>query len=81
MRSLSEELDKQVEDVNNDIKAYQTCLDRLDKDSTEALSEENFVKEKLKVQSLWLLFGFTNLCMTSSFDLHTCVGAIGGAGS
>ena len=51
MRALSEELDKQMEDVNNDIKAYQSCLDRLDKESAEALSEEDFMKEKLKVCS------------------------------
>lgn len=39
-----------MEDVNNDIKAYQSCLDRLDKESTEALSEEDFMKEKIKVR-------------------------------
>jgi beclin 1 len=50
MRALSEELDKQMEDVNNDIKAYQSCLDRLDKECTEALSEEDFRREKLKVR-------------------------------
>lgn len=50
MRALSEELDKQMEDVNNDIKAYQSCLDRLDKESAEALSEEDFMREKLKVR-------------------------------
>lgn len=50
MRALSEELDKQMEDVNNDVKAYQSCLDRLDKESTEALSEEEFMREKLKVR-------------------------------
>jgi beclin 1 len=51
MHSLSDELDKQVEDVSNDIKAYQACLDRLNKDSQGALSEEDFAREKLKVQS------------------------------
>lgn len=50
MRALSEELDKQMEDVNNDIKAYQSCLDRLDKESLEVLSEENFLREIRKVQ-------------------------------
>lgn len=50
MRALSEELDKQMEDVNNDIKAYQSSLDRLDKEYAEALSEEDFLKEKLKVR-------------------------------
>ncbi|CAM6067558.1 unnamed protein product [Sphagnum tenellum] len=50
MYSLSEELDKQEEDVNNDIKAYQACLDCLNKDSQEALSEEDFAREKLKVE-------------------------------
>ncbi|KAG0570802.1 hypothetical protein KC19_6G188400 [Ceratodon purpureus] len=50
MRALSEELDKQMEDVNNDIKAYQSCLDRLDKESAEALSEEDFMREKLKAE-------------------------------
>lgn len=52
MSALSEELDKQMEDVNNDIKAYQSSLDRLDKESTEALSEEDFMKEKVKVRLL-----------------------------
>lgn len=50
MRALSEELDKQMEDVNNDIKAYQSSLDRLDKEYAEALSEEDFLKEKIKVR-------------------------------
>lgn len=52
MCALSEELDKQMEDVNSDIKAYQSSLDRLDKESTEALSEEDFMKEKVKVRLL-----------------------------
>uniref|UniRef100_A0A7I4A2P3 Beclin-1-like protein n=1 Tax=Physcomitrium patens TaxID=3218 RepID=A0A7I4A2P3_PHYPA len=50
MRALSEELDKQMEDVNNDIKAYQSCLDRLDKESLEVLSEENFLREIRKAE-------------------------------
>lgn len=50
MRALSEELDKQMEDVNNDMKAYQSSLDRLDKEYAEALSEEDFLKEKIKAE-------------------------------
>ena len=54
MRALSEELDKQMDDVNNDIKAYQSCLNQLEKKSTEALSEEEFAKEKSKVCKVFL---------------------------
>ncbi|CAM6126094.1 unnamed protein product [Calypogeia fissa] len=50
MRSLSEELDKQVEEVNRDIKAYDQCLERLAKEQYDALTEEEFVQEKLKVE-------------------------------
>lgn len=49
MRSLSEELDKQVEEVNRDIKAYDQCFERLSKEQYDALTEEEFVQEKLKV--------------------------------
>ncbi|KAJ7525962.1 hypothetical protein O6H91_17G076200 [Diphasiastrum complanatum] len=50
MRTLSEELDKQVEEVTKDIKAYEVCLERLGKEQYDALSEEDFVKEKIKIE-------------------------------
>lgn len=50
MRILSDKLDKEVEDVNRDIKAYEACLKRLEGESRNVLSEADFLKEKLKVQ-------------------------------
>lgn len=50
MRILSDKLDKEVEDVNRDIKAYEACLKRLEGESRNVLSEAGFLKEKLKVQ-------------------------------
>jgi beclin 1 len=55
MRSLSEELDKQVDEVNRDIKAYDQCLERLAKEQYDALTEEEFAQEKLKVGILLAL--------------------------
>lgn len=60
MRSLSDELDKQVEEVNRDIKAYDQCLERLAREQYDALTEEDFAQEKLKVRflsglHLWLV--------------------------
>jgi beclin 1 len=49
MRVLSDKLDKEVEDVNRDIEAYEACLKRLEGDSRDVLSEADFLKEKLKV--------------------------------
>ncbi|XP_058100389.1 beclin-1-like protein isoform X2 [Magnolia sinica] len=50
MRVLSDKLDKEVEDVNRDIKAYEACLQRLELESRDALSEADFLREKKKVE-------------------------------
>ncbi|KAG4994697.1 hypothetical protein JHK86_031524 [Glycine max] len=49
MRILSDKLDKEVEDVNRDIEAYEACLKRLEGEARDLLSEADFLKEKLKV--------------------------------
>lgn len=49
MRVLSDKLDKEVEDVNRDINAYESCLQRLEGESKTVLSEAEFLKEKFKV--------------------------------
>lgn len=46
---LSDKLDKEVEDVNRDIEAYEACLKRLEGETRVVLSEADFLKEKLKV--------------------------------
>ncbi|KAL6493954.1 Vacuolar protein sorting-associated protein atg6 [Orobanche gracilis] len=50
MRILSDKLDKEVEDVNRDIKAYEVCLQRLEGEAKTVLSETEFLKEKLKIE-------------------------------
>ncbi|XP_050280097.1 beclin-1-like protein isoform X2 [Quercus robur] len=50
MRVLSDKLDKEVEDVNRDIEAYEACLKRLEGDPRDVLSEADFLKEKLKIE-------------------------------
>ncbi|XP_057499674.1 beclin-1-like protein isoform X2 [Actinidia eriantha] len=50
MRVLSDKLDKEVEDVNRDIKAYEACLQRLEGEQRHVLSEADFLKEKLKIE-------------------------------
>lgn len=50
MRVLSDKLDKEVEDVNRDIKAYEACFQRLEGEAQDVLSEADFVKEKLKIE-------------------------------
>ncbi|GJN16890.1 hypothetical protein PR202_gb03916 [Eleusine coracana subsp. coracana] len=49
MRVLSDKMDKEIEDVNADIKAYEACLQRLEQEPYNILSETDFQKEKLKV--------------------------------
>lgn len=51
MRVLSDKLDKEVEDVNRDIEAYEACLQRLEGETRDVLSEADFLKEKLKVHA------------------------------
>ncbi|XP_076933673.1 beclin-1-like protein isoform X1 [Bidens hawaiensis] len=50
MRVLSDKLDKEVEDVNTDIKAYKACLQRLEGEPRNLLSEADFLREKLKIE-------------------------------
>lgn len=49
MRVLSGKLDKEVEDVNKDIKAYEACLQQLEGEARNVLTEAEFLKERLKV--------------------------------
>lgn len=49
MRVLSDKMDKEIEDVNADIKAYEACLQRLEQEPCNILSETDFQKEKQKV--------------------------------
>lgn len=49
MRIVSEKLDREFEDINRDIKAYEACLERLEEESPSGLSEAEFLREKEKV--------------------------------
>ena len=46
MRILLDKLDKEAEDLNRDIEAYEACLEG---EVGHVLSEADFLKEKLKV--------------------------------
>ncbi|XP_062091415.1 beclin-1-like protein [Humulus lupulus] len=50
MRVLSDKLDKEIEDVNRDVEAYEACLKRLEGEPRDVLSEADFLKEKLKIE-------------------------------
>ncbi|GAB2245151.1 hypothetical protein Droror1_Dr00000644 [Drosera rotundifolia] len=50
MRVLSDKMDKEIEDVNRDIKAYEACLKRLEGETHDVLSVADFFKEKLKIE-------------------------------
>ncbi|KAF8762426.1 hypothetical protein HU200_009386 [Digitaria exilis] len=50
MRVLSDKMDKEIEDVNADIKAYEACLQRLEQEPCNILSETDFQKEKQKIE-------------------------------
>ncbi|MQL72881.1 hypothetical protein Taro_005205 [Colocasia esculenta] len=50
MRVLSDKLDKEVEDVNRDIKAYEACLQCAEGESYNVLSDSEFLREKKKVE-------------------------------
>ncbi|KAL1561919.1 Vacuolar protein sorting-associated protein atg6 [Salvia divinorum] len=50
MRVVSDKLDKEVEDVNRDIKSYEICLQGLEGEAKPVLSETDFLKEKLKIE-------------------------------
>jgi hypothetical protein len=77
MRSLSEEIDKQGEEILRDIRAYEAYLATLEKDQCNALSEEEFLKEKKKVTNLHYLSSFhlptyisLSICMVSYISLY-----------
>ena len=61
MRVLSDKLDKEVEDVNRDIKAYEACLQRSELESYNVLSDVDFLREKTKVLIFNPLFLFSFL--------------------
>lgn len=50
MRILSDKLDKEVEDANRDIKAYEACLQRSELEVYNVLTEADFLREKLKIE-------------------------------
>lgn len=50
MRVLSDKLDKEVEDATRDIEAYEACLQRMEGEAHDVLSEADFLKEKLKIE-------------------------------
>eukprot|EP01018_Ginkgo_biloba_P000510 Gb_14517 [translate_table: standard] len=50
MRVMSDRLDKELEDINRDIKAYEECLERLEQESHDDFSEGDFLREKSKVE-------------------------------
>lgn len=64
MRVLSDKLDKEVEDVNRDIEAYEACLKRLEGEARDVLSEPDFLKEKLKVRPWRLSLMHEYLCVS-----------------
>lgn len=49
MRILSDKLEKEVEDVTKDVEAYEACVQRLEGETQDVLSEADFLKEKKKV--------------------------------
>lgn len=42
-------MEKEIEDVNTDNKAYEACLQRLEQETYNILSETDFQKERQKV--------------------------------
>ncbi|KAH0451295.1 hypothetical protein IEQ34_018594 [Dendrobium chrysotoxum] len=50
MRVLSDKLDKEVEDMNMDIKAYEACLQRSELESYDILNDADFLNEKAKIE-------------------------------
>ncbi|KAK3026599.1 hypothetical protein RJ639_041619 [Escallonia herrerae] len=50
MRVLSNKFDKEFEDVDRDIKAYEACLQRLEGEARNVLGEADFLKERLKIE-------------------------------
>ncbi|CAA7023101.1 unnamed protein product [Microthlaspi erraticum] len=50
MRVLSDKLEKEVEDVTRDVEAYEACVQRLEGETQDVLSEADFLKEKRKIE-------------------------------
>jgi hypothetical protein len=64
LKVVSDKLEKEVEDVNRDIQAYESCLESLEAEPQTVLSETNFLKEKEKVVELLLsVLSFYYLCI------------------
>lgn len=59
MRVLSDKLEKEVEDVTRDVEAYEACVQRLEGETQDVLSEADFLREKRKVS-----FSFQLNCST-----------------
>ncbi|XP_058189382.1 beclin-1-like protein isoform X2 [Rhododendron vialii] len=79
MRVLFDTLDKEAEDVDSDIKAYEACLQFLEGEAPNVLSEAEFLKEKLKVRSSiftcdsWLISAILAIpCNFRSFWVGAC---------
>ncbi|WZZ66828.1 hypothetical protein YC2023_078198 [Brassica napus] len=50
MRVLSDKLEKEVEDVTRDVEAYEACVQRLEGETQDVLSEADFLREKRKIE-------------------------------
>ncbi|KAF3526277.1 hypothetical protein F2Q69_00049693 [Brassica cretica] len=50
MRVLSDKLEKEVEDVTRDVEAYEACVQRLEGETRDVLSEADFLREKRKIE-------------------------------
>ncbi|THU59520.1 hypothetical protein C4D60_Mb07t02970 [Musa balbisiana] len=50
LRLLSDKLLEEVEDVNRDIEAYESCLQRFEMESDDVLSEADFLQEKTTIE-------------------------------
>ncbi|URE18011.1 beclin 1 [Musa troglodytarum] len=50
IRLLSDKLLEEVEDVNRDIEAYESCIQRFEMESYDVLSEADFMQEKAKIE-------------------------------
>ena len=59
---LSDKLDKEIEDVNRDVEAYEACLKRLEGEPRDVLREADFLKEKLKVSASHKLIIYCCFC-------------------
>ena len=66
MRVLSDKLEKEVEDVTRDVEAYEACVQRLEGETRDVLSEADFLREKRKVS---FSFHFSAYCSTFAYNV------------